>query len=168
MTTGPKIIHIEARGVTYSLRVNWEWLARSFLSSASVLNNSVSYGSHASISMLLGQAAELIAKLELLDRVATEAELKKQNYRHHVGKMWKCDTNLYEFSNTVSAKLISEGILPSRFVFSDHFEMLSTGHDAPYGYRYGNKDWFPDTESLCRVFFETLKHVERHSVAGDL
>lgn len=104
--------------------------------------------------LLLGYAAELIAKKRLLEVGVGEKDLRSDPYGHKLLDMWKQDVELWNEAEG----LYSESSDDDKF--AKHMEFLDyhCGRASDYSMRYNSaRKIYPDPARLAPVFKEILR-----------
>jgi hypothetical protein len=112
--------------------------ALDFISSASVLCSDLHDGWLPSANLLIGFAAELLAKKQLLERGVSAGALRRAPYGHDLIGMWKEKTGLYVEASAIAEELRAAGAIEPGFDFDPHFEALGAAHGLTgnYSLRY--------------------------------
>lgn len=108
---------------------------------------------------MLGHAAELMAKAELLtDGRASEKHLR--GFGHDIDRLWRHETKLLARGQRIWSDVRTKNDVVQGVDFSNLFHLLSRLHDAPYGSRYGGVKRWPCPEPLITVFFALFDELE--------
>lgn len=132
-------------------------LAGQFISGARHLADPRVPGWLASTCLLLGQAAELLAKHHLLRLGHDPLSLRGPTYRHDRRSLWVEHTDLYLTASHHYRRLKSAGDISTGFFFPAHFQRLCWlhGKDSEFASRYGNGNrLYPSPEETARVLSE--------------
>lgn len=111
--------------------------------------------------LLLGTAAELVAKRQLLKRgIAYDALKKRKPYGHDLDSLWREHTDLWEEASMIAQSLVDAGDLEQGFSFALQFEKLAHlyGSASDYALRYPDGcRTFADPRALSLILGEIVR-----------